>query len=119
MKNAELVSQLIDGNFQITERSSPPSLKSQTFLSTAGFLKACKQAEIIAREGTNVVRLNILPPGATTARWKSPPSQKKPAQAILPKYASVEGEKLVIAFNVKFLRESPGNHHRSQHWYCK
>ena len=61
LKDAELVSQLIDGNFPDYKVIVPRSFKTRTIVSTSGFLKSCRQAEIIAREGNNVIRLNILP----------------------------------------------------------
>jgi len=59
VKDAELVSQLIDGTFPDYQQIIPRSYKSRTLVSTAALLKACKQAEIFAREGSNVVRMNI------------------------------------------------------------
>ena len=56
VKDAELVSQLIDGTFPDYQQIIPRSYKSRTLVSTAALLKACKQAEIFAREGSNVVR---------------------------------------------------------------
>ena len=61
LKDTELVSQLIDGNFPDYRAIVPKNFKTRTTLSTPAFLKACKQAEIIAREGNNVIRLNIKP----------------------------------------------------------
>ncbi|HOW92406.1 MAG TPA: DNA polymerase III subunit beta, partial [Anaerolineaceae bacterium] len=61
LKDAELVSQLIDGNFPDYKAIIPKSAKTKTIISTPAFLKACKQAEVIAREGNNIIRLDILP----------------------------------------------------------
>ena len=80
LESAELVSQLIDGNFPDYKVILPRSFKSHTIVSTASFLKACRQAEIIARNGNNVVRLNLQPNTERPARWKSPPSPKRPAR---------------------------------------
>ncbi len=89
LKDVELVSQLIDGNFPDFKAIIPRSFKTHTILSTDAFLKACKQAEIIAREGNNVVRMTLTPhadaPGQVeisanseqtgNSRWSSmPPS---------------------------------------------
>ena len=52
---------MIDGNFPDFRAIVPKNFKTRTILSTPAFLKACKQAEIIAREGNNVIRLNITP----------------------------------------------------------
>ena len=59
LEDAELVSQLIDGNFPDYKVIMPRAFKTHTIVSTTAFLKACKQAEIIARNGNNVVRLSM------------------------------------------------------------
>ena len=59
VKDVEVVSQLIDGTFPDYQQIIPRSYKSRTLVSTATLLKACKQAEIFAREGSNVARLDI------------------------------------------------------------
>ncbi len=107
VKDAELVSQLIEGSFPDYEQIIPRSYKSRTLVSTATLLKACKQAEIFAREGTNVVRLDIK----TAANDMEPSEVEISAQSeetgsnetIVE--ATVDGIGLLIAFNVKFLRE--------------
>ncbi len=75
MDNLELASQLIEGNFPDYRAIVPQNFKTHTLLSTAGLLKACKQSEIIAREGTNVARLNIIPEtnDASPAPWRFSP----------------------------------------------
>jgi DNA polymerase-3 subunit beta len=106
VKDAELVSQLIDGTFPDYQQIIPRSHKSRTLVSTVSLLKACKQAEIFAREGSNVVRLNIknsgeLQPGEVEI---SAHSEETGSNETIVE-ASVDGVPLLIAFNVKFLRE--------------
>ncbi len=106
VKDAELVSQLIDGTFPDYQQIIPRSYKSRTLVSTASLLKASKQAEIFAREGSNVVRLNIknsgeLQPGEVEI---SAHSEETGSNETIVE-ASVDGVPLLIAFNVKFLRE--------------
>jgi len=107
VKDAELVSQLIDGTFPDYQQIIPRSHKSRTLVSTASLLKACKQAEIFAREGSNVARFNIK-----TAAGELQPSEVEISatseetgsnETIVE--ATVDGVGLLIAFNVKFLRE--------------
>ncbi len=107
VKDAELVSQLIDGTFPDYEQIIPRSYKSRTLVSTAALLKACKQAEIFARDGTNVARFEIK----AAANDMEPSEVEISAQSeetgsnetIVE--ATVDGIGLLIAFNVKFLRE--------------
>lgn len=108
VKDAELVSQLIDGTFPDYQQIIPRSYKSRTLISTASLVKACKQAEIFAREGSNVARFNIksasgdLTPSEVeiTAHSESTGSNETVVEA------TVDGSGLLIAFNVKFLREA-------------
>jgi len=107
IKDAELVSQLIDGTFPDYQQIIPRSYKSRTILATGALLKACKQAEIFAREGSNVARLNIkaaageLQPSEIEMSATSEETGKN--ETIVE--ATVDGVGLLIAFNVKFLRE--------------
>lgn len=106
MKDVELVSQLIDGNYPPYQQVIPRSFKTRTVLSSQALLKACKQAEIIAREGTNVVRLNINPGGELkpgTVEMSAQSEETGSSEIIID--ASIDGAPLMIAFNVRFLRE--------------
>lgn len=107
VKDAELVSQLIDGAFPDYEQIIPRASKSRMLVSTAALLKACKQAEIFAREGSNVARLDIKPasgemqPSEVEVSATSEETGKN--ETIIE--ATVDGGGLLIAFNVRFLRE--------------
>jgi DNA polymerase-3 subunit beta len=106
VKDVELVSQLIDGTFPDYQQIIPRSYKSRTLLSTQALLKACKQAEIFAREGSNVARLNIkssgeLEPGSVEIFAQSEETGSNETVVA----ATIEGVGLLIAFNVKYMRE--------------
>jgi len=105
LKDAELVTQLIEGNFPDYRAIIPRSFKTRTVISTAEFLKACRQAEIIAREGNYVIRLNIQPqesgPGAVEFTTQS--EEMGSGEVVVD--ANIEGPDLLIAFNVRFLGE--------------
>jgi DNA polymerase-3 subunit beta len=108
IKDVEVVSQLIDGTFPDYQQIIPRSYKSRTLVSTSSLLKACKQAEIFAREGSNVARFNIkssqgeLQPSEVEISATSEETGKN--ETIVE--ATVDGGGLLIAFNVKFLREA-------------
>ena len=108
VKDIELVSQLIDGTFPDYQQIIPRKHTSRTLVSTAALLKACKQAEIFAREGSNVARLNIktangdLKPSEVEITAASEETGKN--ETIVE--ATVDGSGALIAFNVKFLREA-------------
>jgi DNA polymerase-3 subunit beta len=103
-----LVSQLIEGQFPDYEQIIPRSYQTRTVLSTPAFLKACKQAEIFAREGSLIARLNITPgesemvPGTVEISGQS--EETGSSQTVVD--ASIEGPPILIAFNVRFLREA-------------
>jgi len=106
VKEVEVVSQLIDGTFPDYQQIIPRAYKSRTLLSTQALLKACKQAEIFAREGSNVARLNIkssgeLEPGSVEIFAQSEETGSNETVVA----ATIEGVGLLIAFNVKYMRE--------------
>jgi DNA polymerase-3 subunit beta len=108
LKDVEVTSQLIDGSFPDYQQIIPRSFKSRTLVSTAALVKACKQAEIFAREGMNVARLDIrqakgeMQPSEVEISAVSEETGKN--ETIVE--ATVDGTGLLIAFNVKFLREA-------------
>jgi DNA polymerase-3 subunit beta len=99
-----LVSQLIDGNFPDYRQIIPQDSTTHTVMDTAAFLKACKTALIFARDAAHITRLHVKPgtelsPGhvvvsATSAETGDDVSELD---------ASIEGEDVEIAFNVKYL----------------
>jgi DNA polymerase-3 subunit beta len=107
VKDVEVVSQLIDGTFPDYQQIIPRNYKSRTLVSTAALLKACKQAEIFAREGSNVARFDIkqsngeMQPSEVEISATSEETGKN--ETIVE--ATVDGSGVLIAFNVKFLRE--------------
>jgi len=108
VKDVEVVSQLIDGTFPDYQQIIPRKYNSRTLVSTASLLKACKQAEIFAREGSNVARFNIK-----TANGEMQPSEveitatsEETGKNETIVEATVDGSGVLIAFNVKFLREA-------------
>ncbi len=96
---------MIDGNFPDYRAIIPRSSKTHTVLSTPAFLKACKQAEIIAREGNNVVRLNILPQDDAPGVMEISAQSEETGASEIKVDANIDGSPLLIAFNVRFLRE--------------
>ena len=108
IKDVQLVAQLIDGSFPDYQQIIPRSYKQRTLVSTAALLKACRQAEIFAREGLNVAKLEIreakgqMQPSEVQISATSEETGKN--ETIVE--ATVDGAGLLIAFNVKFLREA-------------
>lgn len=106
-ENVELTSQLIEGTFPNYRQIIPQSYKTRTLLNTANFLKASKQAEIFAREGSLIAQVKIMPgseelvPGEVEILGQS--EETGSSQSVLE--ATIEGPGMLIAFNVRYLRE--------------
>jgi len=107
LHEVELVSQLIEGNFPNYAAIIPPSFKTRTVLSTAELLKACRQTEIIAREGSYIARLDIQPESGAEkpSQLEISASSEQTGSSEVMVDASIDGTPLLIAFNVRFLRE--------------
>jgi DNA polymerase-3 subunit beta len=106
MKDIELTSQLIEGAFPEFQQIVPTGYNTRTVISRDAFLKACKQAEIFARDGSHIARINISPgdelqPGSVEISAQS--EETGSSEAVVD--ATIEGQPILIAFNVRFLRE--------------
>jgi DNA polymerase-3 subunit beta len=106
MNDIELTSQLIEGNFPDFQQIIPASHNTRTIVSTASFLKACKQAEIFARDGSHIARINIVPgdelqQGSIEISAQSEETGSSEAMV----EATIDGQPVLIAFNVRYLRE--------------
>lgn len=103
-RDVELVSQLIDGTFPDYRSIIPGNSTTRSVIPTTAFLKACRAADIFAREAAHSARLHITPgselePGLVKVFAKS--SETGSNETVVD--ATVEGEPIEIAFNVRFL----------------
>lgn len=106
LKDIELVSQLIEGSYPDLQQVVPRAHQTRTILSTSAFLKACRQAEIFAREGSHIARIDIKPAGELepgTVEISGQSEETGSNQSVID--ATIEGPPLLIAFNVRYLRE--------------
>ncbi len=104
LTNIDLVSQLIDGKFPDYTAIIPKATTTKTIVDTGLLLKACKAANVFAREAANIVRVNIVPgdeltPGHITIGATSAETGDNAGDLD----ASVTGTPIEIAFNVKYL----------------
>ena len=104
LTNIDLVSQLIDGKFPPYEAIIPKSSTNRAVIETALLLKAAKAANVFARESANIARLTIVPgddltPGHITIGAQSAETGDNAGDLD----AAITGNKLEIAFNVKYL----------------
>ena len=105
-KNMELVSQLIEGTFPDYRGIIPASFSTRSILPKTEFLQACKAADIFAREAAHSARLNIQPGvDSGPGRVEVSATAAETGSNEIPVDASIEGEAMEIAFNVRFLMD--------------
>lgn len=103
-KDFELVSQLIEGTFPDYRGIIPTSHTTRSVLPTSAFLKACRAADIFAREAAHSARLSITPRGELepgTVEVSATAAETGSNESLVD--ATIEGEPIEIAFNVRFL----------------
>ena len=104
LTNIDLVSQLIDGKFPDYTAIVPSASTTKAVIDTASMLKACKAANVFAREAANIARLTIVPgdeqtPGHITVGATSAETGDNAGELD----ANITGSPVEIAFNVKYL----------------
>jgi DNA polymerase-3 subunit beta len=109
MDNVLLVSQLIDGKFPDYAPIIPKSHSTRTVMETAAFGKACRTADIFARESSNTARVAVDPgDGLSPATATIAATSKETGDNVARVDATVEGMPIEIAFNVKFMADALG-----------
>jgi len=98
---------ILEGQFPDYEQIIPREYLTRATLLTVDFQQACKQAEIFAREDSNVTRLEILPFSeagsariAVIGRCDETGSNQTTVEA------QVRGEPLLTAYNARFLQDA-------------
>jgi DNA polymerase-3 subunit beta len=106
LKNAEIVSQLIQGSFPNYSQVIPQSYATRAVVDVNEFLRATKMASVFARDASGIVRL-IITPGSELAPGKLTVSAQ--AEEIGGNVgqidAIIDGQEAKIAFNVKYLSD--------------
>ena len=99
----QLVSRLIEGQYPDYVRIIPQRYWTRTVVPTEDFLKACKQAEIFARESALIGRLNITPGKAGKVEISGQSDETGSTRTVVE--GEIEGDPILIGFNVRFLRD--------------
>jgi DNA polymerase-3 subunit beta len=107
LRNIEMVSQLIQGSFPNYSQLIPKSYSTRAVIKLPEFLRATKSASIFARDGSGIVRLQIMPKDgkgkiAVSARAEEIGDNVGEVDAV------VEGEESKIAFNSRYLMDVLG-----------
>ncbi len=104
LSNTDLVAQLIDLQFPDYEQIIPKRYNTRTVVSAAEMLKACRAANIFAREAANTTRLNIVPGGELTPGHVNIAARSdETGDNVGEVDAAIEGDPITIAFNVRYL----------------
>jgi len=104
LRDVELVSQLIENTFPDYQHIVPRKYDTRTVMNTDAFLKACKAADIFARENSHTSRFKLQPgeemtPGLVEITAQAAETGSNEARLD----ATIEGKELEIAFNVKYM----------------
>ncbi|MEL6408655.1 MAG: DNA polymerase III subunit beta [Chloroflexota bacterium] len=105
LQNVDISSQILDGRFPDFSAIIPSTYVTSTTMYTDDLLKACRRAQIFARDSANSGRLYVVPPkgpsepGEVQIIGKS--AERGDLDGMLD--ASVEGEPLDISFNIEYL----------------
>ena len=112
LQGIEVVSQLIQGTFPSYAQLIPQSYQTRNVCDLQGLLRATKSAAIFARDGSGIIKLQIIP-APEDASSSTPGS--RPGKVIISARAEemgdnqdevdtvMEGEESKIAFNSKYL----------------
>ena len=115
LKDADLVSQIIQGSFPDYSQVIPQSYTTKAVLDIDQFLKASKMSSIFARDASGIIRLVVTPgpelgPGKVTISAQA----EEVGGNVTEIDAMVDGEEAKIAFNVRYLNDVLGVIRQSQ-----
>ncbi len=105
LSNVVMVSQLIEGKFPDYEAIIPRRYETSILAYTDDLLAACRSSEVFAKDSANTARILIEPSGMPTVPGRvvvAGQSQEK-GDAEAPLDASIEGEAIEVAFNIRYL----------------
>ncbi len=106
LKDAEIVSQLIQGSFPNYSQVIPQSYTTRAVVDIGEFLRVTKMSSIFARDASGIVRLIVTPgselnPGKITVSAHA----EEVGDNVSEVDALTDGEEAKIAFNVKYLSD--------------
>jgi DNA polymerase III subunit beta len=109
LKNIEMVSQLIQGNFPNYSQLIPQSYESRAVIEVADFLRATRMASVFARDGSGIVRLIVTPGGeATAGKIAISARAEEIGENVGEIDAMIDGKDAKIAFNARYLADVLG-----------
>ena len=102
----EIVSQLLQGTFPNYEQLIPQSYTTRAVMDLPTVLRAARTASIFARDGSNIIRMHLMPAEADTEPPKveiSARSEEVGDNEDIVDLDEIEGEEGKIAFNSRYL----------------
>ncbi|MBN1966974.1 MAG: DNA polymerase III subunit beta [Anaerolineae bacterium] len=105
LKNVDVASSLLDGKFPDYEAIIPKGFSTSTVAYTSDLLRACRRAEIFARDANYNATISVTPgdspstPGLVRMAARS--NERGDADAVVD--ATIDGEIQEINFNVRYL----------------
>ncbi len=102
----EIVSQLLQGTFPNYEQLIPQSYTTRAVMDLPTVLRAARTASIFARDGSNIIRMHLMPAaseGETPKVEISARSEEVGDNQDLVDLDEIEGEEGKIAFNSRYL----------------
>ena len=102
----EIVSQLLQGTFPNYEQLIPQSYTTRAVMDLPTVLRSARTASIFARDGSNIIRMHLLPATADTVPPKvviSARSEEVGDNQDVVDLDEIEGEEGKIAFNSRYL----------------
>ena len=104
----EIVSQLLQGNFPNYQQLLPEEYSTKSTFDTNALQRAVRSASIFARDGSNIVRMQLIPPAEEEDNGKaliSARSEEVGDNEDVVDAESLEGEESKIAFNSRYLMD--------------
>ena len=98
--------QLIEGKYPDVEQVIPKNYATRALLATAALQKACKQADIFAREGQHLVRLAFTPDNGVPGSLRTVGQSDQTGQVETTLEATVTGSAIELGLNATFLKEA-------------
>ena len=104
----EIVSQLLQGNFPNYQQLLPEEYSTKSTFDTNALQRAVRSASIFARDGSNIVRMQLIPPAEEEDNGKaliSARSEEVGDNEYVVDAEALEGEESKIAFNSRYLMD--------------
>ncbi|MBN1483838.1 MAG: DNA polymerase III subunit beta [Chloroflexia bacterium] len=104
--SVDLVSNLVEARYPDYQAIIPPSYETRATLATSEFLKAVRISSFFARDGANIIRLEVQPtPQQAGGQLIVSASASEVGSNVTQLDTSIEGEGGIIAFNARYLTE--------------